>query len=244
MSRKYTPEHTQWIEYPGEELDALAGARNYYRWLCSQLRPHTGRRLLEIGAGIGTFAAALQEHGMVDELVLAEPDRGHVQQLTRRYGDDPSVRIIAGEFKALPEGVAPVDSVALINVLEHIEDHVGALRAARSATKPGGTLLLYVPAMPILMGQLDREFGHFRRYTKRSAAEAARAAGFEPTLVRYANLPGAVAWFLIGRVGRARTISGGMVSVYDRLVIPVVAAVERVVPPPFGQSLLLVARAV
>ena len=244
MSRKYTPVDTEWIAYPGEELDALAGARNYYRWLCSQLRPYTGRRLLEIGAGIGTFAAALREHGMVDELVLAEPDRGHVQQLARRYGNDPSVRIMPGEFRTLPDGVAPVDSVALINVLEHIEDHEATLRAARAATKPGGTLLLYVPAMPMLMGQLDREFGHFRRYTKRSATEVARAAGFEPMVVRYANLPGAAAWFLIGRVGRAKTISGGMVSIYDRIVIPVVAAVERVVPPPFGQSLLLVGRAV
>jgi hypothetical protein len=60
--------------------------------------------------------------------------------------------------------------------------------------------------------------------------------------VSYTNLPGIAAWWLSGRVLRRRTVTPGDVRLYDRWMIPWIAAVERAVSPPLGQSLIAVAR--
>lgn len=100
---------------------------------------------------------------------------------------------------------------------------------------------MLVPAGPRLSGSLDKAFGHFRRYTKQSLQEVLTEAGFAINLVRYMNLPGIITWYIAGKILRKRTLTRTNIVLYDRWIVPVVARLESVLPPPRGQSLLAIA---
>lgn len=227
------------FEYSGTELDALSGARNYYRAIVGHLRPYLGRRVLEAGAGIGTFAHHVLDGAGVEEMLLVEPAVNNIGALERRFAGDQRVRVLHGYLGDVSAG-ARMDSVVAVNVLEHIEDDVGFLRKAHETLAPGGHVLLFVPALPAIYGTLDEAFAHYRRYTKHALAQRLRAAGFEGLRLRYTNFPGIVSWFVAGRVLRRRTLKPADVALYDRLVMPLVVAVERRWEPWIGQSIIAV----
>jgi SAM-dependent methyltransferase len=227
--------------YVSTELRALAEAKNYYQWVISQFAPFIGRRVIEVGAGIGTFTRALLNHAPVSELILVEPSDNLFPLLQRRFAGDSRVEIIHGYFQpiAIP---ATADSIVLVNVLEHIGEDEAFLADAYEALTPGGTLLLLVPAMPGIYGSLDRAFGHYRRYTKTSLAHKLHVAGFGIIRLAYVNLLGIAGWFLTGRVLRQTTLKLRYVRWYDRWVIPWLSRLEGRWEPPLGQSLIVVAR--
>lgn len=228
------------IAYEGTELEALAEADNYYRWIVRQFRPWLGPHTVEVGAGLGTFAQRLLETPATERVTLFEPDPGLAAALGERFGQrsDVAVRPTTFDPAALD---TPADAIVLVNVLEHIDDDGAFAREAWEALRPGGTLALFVPAMPFLYGSLDRAFEHHRRYTRASMRALLLEAGYEVRRLRYMNLPGVLSWFLAGRILGMRTIRPASMRVYDRLVIPWVARVERWIAPPIGQNLLAVA---
>ncbi|HEX6750517.1 MAG TPA: class I SAM-dependent methyltransferase [Longimicrobium sp.] len=227
--------------YSGEELDALAEARNYYGWISGRFAPHLGRRIVEVGAGIGTFTEHLLARAPEAEILAIEPADNNFPHLARRFAADARVTARHGY---LDDSLEPdsADSVVAVNVMEHVQDDVAFLRAARRALAPGGHVLLFVPALPALFGSLDRAFDHFRRYTKPVLRGRLEEAGLEPVDVRYMNLPGVAAWWLAGKVLRRTTVKASDARTYDRWVVPWVRAVESRISPPLGQSLLAVAR--
>ena len=156
--------------YVSTELHALAEAKNYYRWVNRQFAPFIGKRVIEVGAGIGTFAQSLLDHVPVSELVLVEPSDNLFPILQRRFAQEPHVKIIHGYFQPIASP-ATADSIVLVNVLEHIAEDQAFLDDAHAALTPGGTLLLLVPALPQIYGSLDQAFGHYRRYTKTVASQ-------------------------------------------------------------------------
>jgi SAM-dependent methyltransferase len=227
--------------YVSTELHALAEARNYYQWVISQFAPFLGKRVIEVGAGIGTFTRSLLNQTPVSELVLVEPSDNLFPLLQRRFAGDPRVKIIHSYFQpiAMP---ATADSIVLVNVLEHIAEDQAFLANAYEALTPGGTLLLLVPALPWIYGSLDQAFGHHRRYTKTSLTSKLHVAGFGIIHLAYANLLGIAGWFLTGRVLRRTTLKSRYVRWYDRWVIPWLSRLERRWEPPLGQSLIVIAR--
>ncbi|MBI4343002.1 MAG: class I SAM-dependent methyltransferase [Candidatus Omnitrophica bacterium] len=226
----------------GRDLEVLADARNYYRWILRQFAPFLGRRVVEIGAGLGNFSRVILSDAGVSEAVLVEPAANLFPRLRERFAGDPRVQTRHGLFEdVIPESMG-ADSVVLVNVLEHVEDDLGLLRHIRQRLIPGGHVLLFVPALPALFGSIDEVAGHYRRYLKPSLAAQLAEAGFTVERLRYVNLPGTIAWFLIGRVLKWRVFQPGSVQLYDRLVIPLIAALERWWEPPVGQSLIAIAR--
>jgi SAM-dependent methyltransferase len=231
---------TMRFSYSGTELDALTEARNYYRAIVGHFADHLGPRVVEAGAGIGTVAEYLLDGTNLAELVLVEPAENNFPLLQARFATNPRVRVVHGYLQDLP--AASADSVVAVNVLEHIEDDADFLRAAHRVLVPGGTLLLYVPALGPLYGTLDAAFDHRRRYTKRSLAPRLERAGFSTVRLCYANLPGVLTWFLAGKVLRRTTLTPRDVRLYDRWAVPVVTRIERRWEPPLGQSLIAIAR--
>lgn len=227
--------------YSGEELDSLAGAVNYYRWIVRRFAPFLGRRIVEVGAGIGTFAEHLLAAAPDAALTLVEPAANNYPHLRARFADHPRVRTLHGYLADAGEA-GSADSVIAVNVMEHVRDDAAFLADAHRLLAPGGHALLFVPAVPQIFGTLDEAFEHFRRYTRPELDARLRGAGFDPLRVAYTNLPGVAAWWLSGRVLRRRTVSARDARIYDRWVIPWVSALERVWTPPLGQSLIAVAR--
>jgi len=228
--------------YPGDELEAMASARNYYRWIVAQWRPYLRGRILELGAGTGNFSRHLLGES-IDSLVLVEPARNLFPTLQERFKGDRRVEVRCASLEeCLPDlRTSPAHAAVSVNVLEHIQDDVRTLRGLKDAVGPGGTVLVLVPALPVLYGAADRTFGHVRRYTKVGLTEALRAAQLSIVSIHYVNFLGAFAWFTAGRLLRRPTITPGMVKLSDRTVIPLTRLLERFVVPPFGQSLIAVA---
>ena len=229
------------FNYSGEELDALGEARNYYRWISSRFAPYLGARMVEVGAGIGTFLSYLLALRPEARVTAIEPADNNFPHLARRFADDARVTAVHGYLDgAVPSAAA--DAVVAVNVMEHVEDDAAFLSHAARALAPGGHLLLFVPALPALFGTLDQAFEHYRRYTRPELLEKLRAAGLEPVEVRYMNVTGIAAWWLWSKVLRRRTITAGDARVYDRWVVPVVRFLEDRINPPVGNALLAVAK--
>src|SRR5204862_2647616 len=112
------------------------------------------------------------------------------------------------------------DTVFCVNVLEHIEDDLGALRTFRSVLAPGGRVLIWVPAVQAAYGPLDAELGHHRRYSKASLAAAFDAGGFDMVTLRYSNPIGLLGWMFNARVLKSRAHSIGQVRLFDNLIGP------------------------
>lgn len=228
--------------YSGEELDALAEAHNYYAWITERFAPFLGEAIVEAGAGIGTFTEHLLGARPAARITAVEPADNNFPHLERRFAAHPRVRTVHGYLDDRAHPASTADSVAAVNVMEHVEDHAAFVAAARRALRPGGHLCLFVPALPALFGTLDEAFDHFRRYTKPTLRAVVEGAGMRVERLDYMNLPGTAAWWAAGKLLRRRTVAAPYTRFYDRWVIPAVRAVERRWSPPFGQSLLVVAQ--
>ncbi|HEX6573333.1 MAG TPA: class I SAM-dependent methyltransferase [Gemmatimonadaceae bacterium] len=228
------------FKYSGNELDSLAEARNYYSWVLRQFEPFLGPTVVEAGAGIGTFSEFLLSSPNVEKLIAIEPASNTFPHLESRFKNNERVETKKGYLSEFYRDLK-ADAIVAVNVLEHVEDHEAFLREAHAAINPGGSLLLFVPALPAIYGTLDKAFEHHRRYTRRSLREVISKAGWSPRRVSYMNFPGIAAWFMAGRVMRKTSIAVNEAKTYDRLVVPILSRVETMIEPPIGSNLVAIA---
>jgi SAM-dependent methyltransferase len=218
--------------------------RPYLEWQLEGLRPHLGRRVLEIGCGVGSILALLAPR---ERLFGLDVEADVLAAARARFAADPSVgfaHVDAACFS--PDDIARLraerfDSIVSLNVLEHIVDDAAVLRACAEILPSGGTLALLVPAHPVLYGAYDALDGHVRRYTRRGLSALVRAAGFELLRCRHFNAVGALGWFVQYRLLRRQLHGEGSFGLMNRL-IPWLRPLERAVPPPFGLSLVALGR--
>jgi ubiquinone/menaquinone biosynthesis C-methylase UbiE len=221
-----------------EVLEGLAMARNHRRWFVELAVPHLGEHPIEIGAGLGDYAAEWLAH--VPRMTLAEAQPDRLDALRARFADNPNVDV---RRLLLPgDETGEYSAAVAYNVLEHIEDHVGALAGMARLVRSGGVVMIIVPAFPFAMSPVDVATGHVRRYTRASLADAMARAGLTVESVGYANTLGLIGYYTATSLLRMTPRPGPMVGLYDRLVVPVTRWVEERVRTPFGQSVVAVAR--
>jgi hypothetical protein len=222
-----------------EVLEGLATAVNHRRWFVELALPYLGDNPIEIGSGLGDYALEWAEHLPRFTATEADPDR--LVQLKERLAGHPTIDV---RQMLLPTTDAGGDYSAAVsyNVLEHIDDHIGALRSMGTLVRPGGRVILIVPAFMFAMSQVDIATGHVRRYTKKTMRAALEGAGLEVERLHYANALGLIGYYGATSIFKLAPKEGPMVKVYDSVVLPVTKAAESIVRPPFGQSVFAVAR--
>jgi hypothetical protein len=104
----------------------------------------------------------------------------------------------------------------------------------------GGKAVLILPAFESLFGPIDRNLGHYRRYSKRRWLALAESVGFRPVVCRYMNSVGFLGWWANARFFRRAQQSGAQIAVFDSLLLPLLSRIEDIVEPPVGQSLFTV----
>lgn len=218
-------------------LERMAAAPRYNRWMYERLRPWVGRRVLEIGAGIGNMSAFLIDR---DRVVLTDTEPYYLDRLRARYAGLAHVTVAELRLPAADARLAAerLDTVVCLNVLEHIEDDRASLVAMRDLLVPRGRLILLVPSLRALYGSLDEALGHFRRYVPQELANKLAQAGFRVRHLEYFNLAGVPGWWFTGRVLRRRLIPQGALRWYDALVP--LFRLERFLPWRIGQSLIAI----
>ncbi|HEV3471407.1 MAG TPA: class I SAM-dependent methyltransferase [Pyrinomonadaceae bacterium] len=234
------------LAYAGRDLESMSFARNYHRWILDLFAPHLGTRLVEVGAGTGSFSELLLELRPAS-LTLVEPSADMHRLLVERVGrmaPGPDVRVYNDTFGRVAARVAEEqrpDSIIYVNVLEHVEDDEGELRAVRDALAPGGRAFVFVPAFAWLYGSFDRQVGHRRRYTRRELREKCERAGLRVVKAVYLDAAGVLPWWVKYRVLRSEKMEPAAVRFYDNFCVPLLRRVEALAPPPFGKNILLVA---
>jgi len=220
-------------------LVALAKCRNHRKWFAGFARPFLGEHPIEIGSGFGDYA--LEWLPSVEKFTATEADPALFDELQKQMAAHSNVSV--RQLLLPTDERADHSCLVSFNVLEHIDDHVGALRSMARLVRVGGYIVLVCPAFPFAMSQVDIATGHVRRYTTRSMRKALTDAGLEVVELRYANSLGLICYYAFTSLLKRQPATGGTISFYDRLVVPVVRFLERLVShPPFGQSVVAVAR--
>jgi SAM-dependent methyltransferase len=218
-------------------LSHLAEADQYADYIVDSIEPHCVGRVHEIGAGVGTVSARLAARG--HEVIATEPSREECDQLDAALAGFPSARVECDDLDGATQRV-DAETIVLCNVLEHIEDDLGALRTIHDALPPGGRVVLLVPAHEMLYSPFDLAVGHYRRYRRTALINRLAAAGFDVRDVRYRNRPGAVLWFGWARILRRNPTGKGTASLFDKVMVPLVRASDERHSAPFGQSIVAV----
>ena len=209
---------------------------NYQRWIASLCEPHLGSSVLELGAGRG----AVTQHLIRDRSVVAvDLSDDCVSALRERFANNPNVRVVQGDAVSL-ELEERFDSVLAINVLEHIRDDSMLLVQLKHFVKPGGNIVLWVPAFNGLYTAWDRKVGHYRRYSRARLTGVIREAGLSVVTARYVQLLGLFAWSLSGVFARSRRVGGGL-KLWDSVATPVSRAIESAIRIPIGLNVFCVA---
>lgn len=218
-------------------LEDLSDAVNYQKWLADLVRPHLGDNPLEVGSGLGDYAALWLDG--VTHLTATEGDAQRLLALKNRFAAEPKVTV--RELLLPSDETGQHSAIVALNVWEHIDDQVSALRSAARLLRPGGKVVLVVPAFEFAMSRFDREIGHVRRYTTGSMLSAMTEAGLDVEQLRYVNPVGLLSWVVMCRLLRQRPKNGALLRTYDRMVIPILRRAEQGRKPRFGQSVFVVA---
>jgi SAM-dependent methyltransferase len=213
---------------------------NWKRYLGSLLRPHLGRRVLEVGAGIGANVASIDRPGVV-EWVCLEPDAdmaARIRERVERHELPSKCRVVAGAIDRLA-AEDRFDTILYVDVLEHIGDDAGELRRASAHLGAGGRLAVLSPAHQFLFTPFDAAIGHYRRYSKRGLL---RLAPPQLTLVdvRMIDSFGLLASLANKLLLRSSMPSEGQVLLWDRVLVPLSRVGDRLSLNRIGKSVLAV----
>ena len=224
-------------------LHGFARAPRSNGWIYGKLRAGVRGDVLEIGCGIGNLSRLiLADLPDASRAVFTDADGDALAVLRAELGpviapalvttwdlrDPPPAAIAARRF----------DAIVAVNVVEHLPDDVSAVRGLAALLRPGGALLLYVPACPRLFGTLDQALGHHRRYTRTSLQRLLAQAGLTSAAPRYMNRLGLLGWLWQGRVMKRQALAPGLIAAFER-VVSLARALDWVAAPlPIGLGLV------
>lgn len=223
------------IEYSGRDnLEIMQEAKNYNRFLLDLILSSARKddSVVDFGAGSGTFSIPVGAKGYRLTCVETDPvlsaslsDRGlHVVSSLELLEDDS------------------VDYLYSLNVLEHIEDDSAAAKLWFRKLRPGGRLLVYVPAFQALYTSMDRKVGHFRRYTKQMLNVKLVQAGFKINEIRYADSLGYLATLLYKAFDNGHgDVNLRMLKMYDEWFFSLSRSLDRAAFPFAGKNVYALA---
>ena len=231
-----------WTRSIGEETLYRIAKMKRFNWLLYQyMRPYIGKRIIEAGCGMGTFTRFFPN---AEKYIGIDRESRFIEKLRDTYDAFPQFEFSCADLEHMDiQSLAcqRLDTVISINVLEHLSDDRGVLKAMYDMLEPGGTLILLVPAMPALYSNLDKELGHVRRYKYDELKQKITDTGFNIVRQHYFNSFGVLGWWLNGKVLGRRLLPHKQLNVYEHLT-PLFFSIERRMKIPFGLSIFLVAK--
>lgn len=216
-----------------DNLEKMRLAENYNSFLIELIVRNSERneRLLDFGAGLGLYAELLRPHSRL--VTCFEIDRNLATSLRDRGF---AVLTDSSELRD------PFDMVYSFNVLEHIEDDEESLRLLFRCLRPGGKLLLFVPAFTHLFSSMDEKVGHLRRYRRGDLRQKVERAGFVVRASRYVDSVGYFAALAYKFFGNDRgDLSPTGLRLFDRYFFPLSLKLDLLCGWIFGKNVLLVA---
>ena len=155
-------------KYIGNELEIFSHAKNWKNYWSGKVRPYLGKKVLEVGSGIGTNTLNFINDENIDKWVCIEPDLELSKQIYTNLKREKGFKKleIVPSFLSNFKTEVKFDSIMYIDVIEHIEKDKEELITATSYLKDGGYLIILVPAYNMLYNDFDKAIGHYRRYSR------------------------------------------------------------------------------
>ena len=224
-----------WTKNSHQILEQATNLDNYNRWIISIFKQYFGNNILEVGSGLGGLSQYLPRVN----ITLSDVRTNYLKHLKTRF-DYKTVRLNI-EKEAPARLINSFDTIFSSNVFEHIDNDELAMKNCYKFLKKKGKFLMFVPARPEIYGSLDKAMGHYRRYTKEELVKKAKQAGFKILKVKYVNFPGYFTWWLRGVMPSKSNSDSILAKMFDTIIVPLLY-LEKYLPLPFGQSLILIAQ--
>ena len=214
----------------------------FARWLYGSVRQHLGDRVVDAGAGIGTYSTLLLEDGKTVASVEYVP--AFAKELRRKFAGHARVSVYQADLadRGALSRLVEFDSILCLNVFEHIEDDIQAMKNLLEKVRPGGTLVALVPAYPWLFNGIDRAVGHHRRYRRAEFLQKLTAAGWSVERCFRFNAFGLPGWFFAGNVLRRNKPGRDLTRLFDACVPAFSLSEKYLIRGAVGLSIVAVCR--
>jgi SAM-dependent methyltransferase len=223
------------IEYTGKDnLDVMEVAINYNNFLTKLVLSsiNSNGLVVDFGAGNGTFAKRIAADG--HNVICIETDPILISDLEKA-----GLKVM-DSLDAIPD--SSVDFLYSLNVLEHIAEDFGVSKLWFRKLRPGGSIVVFVPAFQFLYTSMDRKVGHERRYTRKSLNSVIMNAGFNVNKIYYADSLGILATMLYKAMDKGLgNVNLRLLKLYDSVVFPISCALDFFLNPICGKNLVVIA---
>lgn len=228
-------------EFVRQDQEIMSYADNYFDYLYKLVKPYLNGKILEIGAGIGNITQRVLT-GNYQSITCIEPDKNCLKQLESIKSKSGKPFDIYNEY--FPEFVPDdkFDCIYHFNLLEHINNDIEALKISYQLLNNNGYLCLFVPAFPCLYGSMDIYLKHFRRYGMRNLTDKIQNSGFTIIEKKYSNFIGFFGWFINNRILKIKSQKPAQVYIFDKIILPIQAKLEKTFHFPFGQNIFIAAK--
>lgn len=229
------------FDFEGEEnLRAIAEADKFNEWMYHQVQPHCEGRILEIGSGIGNISYFFDRDGKdIDLSDIREQYRSYLRKTFEKRAV-LDLDIVTDSFDTKhADKLGTYDAIFALNVVEHIKEDQLAIQNMVKLLKPGGKIVILVPAYQWLYNGFDVALEHYKRYTKRRLLNIFPTQGVRFVKSWYFNFAGIFGWYLVGSVLKKKLIPESNMKLYNVLT-PIFKIADKVVMNQMGLSVIAV----
>jgi SAM-dependent methyltransferase len=226
-------------------LEVVAKAGRFNRWMYDQFRHELQGEILEIGSGIGNISRLVIEEG--HPLTLSDYNDEYCFYLKKIFEGNKIIQnilridLLDSDFEKLFEAYKEkFNTIFLLNVIEHIDDDARAVKNCHYLLKPGGRLIVLAPAYNWLFCSLDKQLGHYKRYTIRSMISLLTKENFNISNGSYFNFIGIAGWFLFGKIIGRKMLGRSEMIAFDS-IIPVAKLADKMIGKKAGLSIIVTA---
>jgi len=235
------------VDTEGEDtLKTIALANHLNKWMYSSIEPWCKGKILEIGSGVGNIS----EYFLNDNanILLTDIREGYCGSLREKFAGSPTLLgietmdLVDAEFDIkFKKHFNSFDAVFALNVVEHIFDDQLAVSNCYKLLKPGGHLVILVPAYQWLFNNFDVQLEHYRRYTRKRLESLFLNCNFSIYHSQYFNAAGIAGWFVSGKLQHHRIIPAWQIRLYNSLV-GIFKLFDKLIFNSFGLSVITVGK--
>ncbi len=224
-------------------LEAISAAPNFNRWMYETISKNFEGNVLEIGSGIGNISSEFIKDGR--NIFLTDIRQNYCNYLRREFGKNEHVLgigemdIVHPEFDTIfADKLGTFDGIFALNVVEHIKEDQLAIINCKKLLKPGGRMVILVPAYQMLYNQFDVALEHYKRYNRKELKALFDGADMKITRSQYFNFAGILGWVVSGSILKKEVIPTGQMKLYNALV-PIFRIVDKVLGNNIGLSVIV-----
>ncbi|MBA3284426.1 MAG: methyltransferase [Nitrosopumilus sp.] len=223
----------------------MSKADKFNQWMAETIAPYVSGDILEIGSGLGNISQYFIDKNY--QITLSDIDPYYLETLNKHFHDIGNVKEILSIdlqskkfFETYKDLAKKFDTVFYLNVLEHLEFEDLAIQNSQFLLKPGGNLIILVPAYSFLYSPMDKALDHYRRYTQKRLNHVFQRNEMIVIKSFYFNFLGIVEW-LYGKIKKLKTVPDSEMSTFNAL-IPFAKLFDKAIFHSMGLSVISVAK--